>query len=82
MSRFLPAALVLVLAASSLPLAAQQQLANATGTGCESRPCRGRRESGLGTIQGNALDSTNGQMIDAMDPAARREIRADRGHAA
>ena len=66
MSRFLPAALVVVFAASSLPLAAQQQLASATGTRCESGRTAVKGECGLGTIQGNALDSTNRKMINAI----------------
>jgi uncharacterized protein (DUF2141 family) len=64
MSRFLPAALVVVFAAGSLPLAAQQQLANATGTAARVAVPRSKGV-GLGTIQGNALDSTNRKMADA-----------------
>jgi hypothetical protein len=64
MSRFVPVALVAVLVASSLPLTAEQQLTKATGT--VPRVAVPRSKSiGLGTIQGNALDSTNRKMVDA-----------------
>jgi uncharacterized protein (DUF2141 family) len=65
MSRFLRVTLVLVFAASSLPIAAQQQqLASATGTVARVAVPRSKGV-GLGTIQGNALDSTNRKMVDA-----------------
>ena len=64
MSRCLPIALVVVFAAGSLPLTAEQQVANVTGT--VARVAVPRSKSvGLGTIQGNALDSTNRKMIGA-----------------
>jgi hypothetical protein len=64
MSRFLPVSLMVVCAASSLPLAAQQPLASATGTIARVAAPRAKGV-GLGTIQGNALDSTNRKMVDA-----------------
>jgi hypothetical protein len=64
MSRFLPVALVVVFAASSLPLVAQQQLASATGPVAKMAMPR-PKGVGVGTIQGNALDSTNRKMVDA-----------------
>jgi hypothetical protein len=63
-SRFLPVALAVIVATSSVPLAGQQQLANATGTVARVAVPR-TKGVGLGTIQGNALDSTNRRIIDA-----------------
>jgi hypothetical protein len=65
MSRFLPVTLVVIFAASGLPLAAQQpQLASATSTVARVAAPRSKGV-GLGTIQGNALDSTNRKMVGA-----------------
>ena len=64
MSRFLPITLVVAFAASGLPMAAQQQLASATGTVAKVAVPRSKGV-GLGTIQGNALDSTNRKMVEA-----------------
>lgn len=64
MSRFLPTALAVVVATSSVPLAGQQQLANATGAVTRVAVPRSKGV-GSGTIQGNALDSTNRRIIDA-----------------
>ena len=64
MSRFLPITLVVAFAASGLPMAAQQQLASATGTVAKVAVPRSKGV-GLCTIQGNALDSTNRKMVEA-----------------
>jgi hypothetical protein len=65
MSRFLSVALVVIFGATSLPLVAQQQLAKGTGPAARVAAPRSSKGFGLGTIQGNALDSTNRKMVDA-----------------
>ncbi|HET6958412.1 MAG TPA: carboxypeptidase-like regulatory domain-containing protein [Vicinamibacterales bacterium] len=62
MSRFLPAALVVITAASGLPLAAQQPM---TAVSPISTTIARTKGFGFSTIQGNALDSTNARMSNA-----------------
>jgi hypothetical protein len=69
MSRLLSIAVVPAIAVCTLPLAASQQAATAVntvpGTASKARLVRAN-EHGLGTIQGNALTSTSGQMNGAI----------------
>ena len=65
MSRLLSIATVSLMAFSALPLAAQQQAATAvrTARNTVSKAALAKaKENGLTTIQGNALNSTNGQL--------------------
>jgi uncharacterized protein (DUF2141 family) len=65
MSRVLSVALVVIFSASSVPLVAEQQASNVTGPLARVTAPRSSKGLGLGTIQGNALDSTNRKMVDA-----------------
>jgi len=65
MSRLLTIVTVTLVAAGSLPLAAQQQtatIANPTQSSVTRAALARAKEKSLTTIQGNALSSTNGQM--------------------
>ena len=63
MSRFLPIALVVIAATTGLTLAAQQPVTNAVSP--VSTSLVRTNGFGLGTVQGNALDSTNARMSNA-----------------
>jgi uncharacterized protein (DUF2141 family) len=67
MSRLILTTAVSLIAASALPLAAQQQSASAVNTVRTTLTRTAAvRANGLTTIQGNALTSTNGQLNDAL----------------
>ncbi|MCU1383878.1 MAG: hypothetical protein JWL71_2575 [Acidobacteria bacterium] len=69
MSRLIPIATALLLLVSSLPLAAQRQAPGAVNTvrsPLSKAALLKAKEHALTTIQGNALNSTNGQMNGAI----------------
>ena len=69
MSRLLSIATVSLIVAGTLSLAAQQPAATATNTvrSAITRAAVMRaKDNALATIQGNALNSTNGQLNDAV----------------
>lgn len=74
MSRLLSVILAMT-AASTLPLAAQQQGSNAVST-VPKVAVAGVKRYALTTIQGNALDSTNGQMRNVV--VRLRDVRFGR----
>jgi hypothetical protein len=73
MSRFWPVALVVITAASGLPLAAQQPV---PAVGRTSTTIARTKGFGFSTIQGNALDSTSARMSNA--PIRLRDARFGR----